>query len=568
MPFICFEGIDGSGKTTLSSMVSIALKESGYRVVNLRQGKELLSPVANTIRNLAKDPANLSMSTWTEFLLYLAREKQVFDEKVRSLEVDENTFVIADRSMYSPLVMAKDIRGIQSPLVEQLVNELWEGNEPETVFFCDVSLDVSQTRKKLGKLIEPSNKMNSRKGLWGLTFRKLMREGYKRLSHNNPRWSYIDNNGHNTDYAFQAILTRLIDQYSISINHPIMNQKCMVQNSLLTDQTFTNLHDLRSVYLKSYHQSHSMLQGYLLSGLHHGDWNDLRTILIDENFLASLYSLKGSNSEALKAPLVSRALQSKDVQIQIAGIKALAGFEFITWEKELIQKYFDVNPSEFFQLLKGCEEDWVYQLRHNYFNSYPSDVLQSLAGLDSSQAWEIRSFAFKASKIRNKYKNDVLQSLSFINTPRSWEIRETLYDEHIWATLSSLKGLSNTDHPLALQWRDENIKRAPKLVLKTLKYIEDDASWNQRQLGAKAWVELLDSIKHSIHPKAESIRNKYWDISPQLVYESQGLSFFEKPLSANPWFQKAIQTKSQQLLLFKTILNQEDKRNRLENTNE
>ena len=64
--FVVFEGIDGSGKTTLSGKVSEMLSSLDISVQQARPKGELKSRLASEIRSLARDPRNLTMSAYTE----------------------------------------------------------------------------------------------------------------------------------------------------------------------------------------------------------------------------------------------------------------------------------------------------------------------------------------------------------------------------------------------------------------------------------------------------------------------------------------------------------------------
>ncbi|XXF74882.1 dTMP kinase [Myxococcaceae bacterium GXIMD 01537] len=80
---IVFEGIDGSGKTTLSNRVAEVLRQGGLRVRHVREGGQLASPVSESLRRFTRDPANLALVPMTELLLYAAREAQLLEEVTR-----------------------------------------------------------------------------------------------------------------------------------------------------------------------------------------------------------------------------------------------------------------------------------------------------------------------------------------------------------------------------------------------------------------------------------------------------------------------------------------------------
>src|SRR5688500_17026770 len=108
---VVFEGIDGSGKTTLSNRVAKALAKRDVRVRHVREGGRLNSPTAEAIRMFARDQRNAALSPVAEMLLYAARDAQNLDEAMRPALADADV-VIADRFAYTALVMATTGRGV------------------------------------------------------------------------------------------------------------------------------------------------------------------------------------------------------------------------------------------------------------------------------------------------------------------------------------------------------------------------------------------------------------------------------------------------------------------------
>ena len=81
--FIDFEGIDGSGKTTLSNLLAGRLRRRGYKVAHAREGGELQAPTARRIRELTRDSRLLELGARTEFFLNVARDAQQLERSSR-----------------------------------------------------------------------------------------------------------------------------------------------------------------------------------------------------------------------------------------------------------------------------------------------------------------------------------------------------------------------------------------------------------------------------------------------------------------------------------------------------
>ena len=98
--FIAFEGIDGSGKTTLSNRVATALRERDLTVEHAREGGWFASRVTQAIRDLCRDARNLALVPRAELLLYVAREIQLAEEVVVPA-LSRTDIVITDRYLYT-----------------------------------------------------------------------------------------------------------------------------------------------------------------------------------------------------------------------------------------------------------------------------------------------------------------------------------------------------------------------------------------------------------------------------------------------------------------------------------
>ena len=77
--FISFEGGEGSGKTTIASMIKEVLTKEGYHVALTREpgGVE----IAEKIRDIIHDVKYTNMDRKTEALLYAASRRQHLVEK-------------------------------------------------------------------------------------------------------------------------------------------------------------------------------------------------------------------------------------------------------------------------------------------------------------------------------------------------------------------------------------------------------------------------------------------------------------------------------------------------------
>ena len=98
--FITFEGNDGCGKTTISTLVMQELQQQGLSVLYTREPGGI--GISEQIRDIILDPANHEMDARTEALLYAASRRQHLVEKIIPA-LEQGTHVICDRFIDSSL---------------------------------------------------------------------------------------------------------------------------------------------------------------------------------------------------------------------------------------------------------------------------------------------------------------------------------------------------------------------------------------------------------------------------------------------------------------------------------
>ena len=94
--FITFEGNDGCGKTTISELVYQELLQKGCPCILTREPGGI--DIAEQIRHIILDPANVAMDARTEALLYAASRRQHLVERVIPA-LDQGKIVLCDLSL-------------------------------------------------------------------------------------------------------------------------------------------------------------------------------------------------------------------------------------------------------------------------------------------------------------------------------------------------------------------------------------------------------------------------------------------------------------------------------------
>ncbi|MBE0664769.1 MAG: dTMP kinase [Candidatus Aminicenantes bacterium] len=148
---IVFEGIDGSGKTTLSQMFHTNLLENGVPSVWLREPTD--SALGNKIRLLAQDKESISIH---EELKYFLEDRRWDVENNILPALRSGKTVVLDRYYYSNACY-QGARGLDVEGILRANREF--APEPDIVFIIDVEVDralarISSNRPGVAKLFE------------------------------------------------------------------------------------------------------------------------------------------------------------------------------------------------------------------------------------------------------------------------------------------------------------------------------------------------------------------------------------------------------------------------------
>ncbi|MCU0640260.1 MAG: dTMP kinase, partial [Candidatus Krumholzibacteria bacterium] len=115
--FITFEGIEGSGKSTVAAMISEKLERAGVGVLMTREPGG--TAVSEEIRKILLDPERPEISPRSELLMYLASRAQLVDEVIAPA-LRAGRVVLCDRFMDASVAYQGWARGLGEDLVERL----------------------------------------------------------------------------------------------------------------------------------------------------------------------------------------------------------------------------------------------------------------------------------------------------------------------------------------------------------------------------------------------------------------------------------------------------------------
>ncbi len=172
-PIISFEGGDGSGKSTIISMLAKRLDSKQLPYILTREPGGV--PISESIRDILGDSQNTNMDAKTEALLFAAARRQHLVEKVFPA-IEEGKLVIFDRYIDSSLVYQGHVRALGIDKVYEINRFATEDFLPDYTFVLDLDPYVAQRRIHQGENRE-INRLDNEK----MDFHLKVREGYNIL---------------------------------------------------------------------------------------------------------------------------------------------------------------------------------------------------------------------------------------------------------------------------------------------------------------------------------------------------------------------------------------------------
>ncbi|MCB0371192.1 MAG: dTMP kinase [Bdellovibrionales bacterium] len=145
MPFIVFEGLDGSGKSTLMGKLLKELEKRSIKYATTREPGG--TPLGDHLRELIVAKAETAPTPRAELLLYEASRAQLVETWIKP-KLKENYWVISDRFSASSIAFQCGGRNISQEDVQWLNHYATEGLEPNLYILLDISVDVSKKRRE------------------------------------------------------------------------------------------------------------------------------------------------------------------------------------------------------------------------------------------------------------------------------------------------------------------------------------------------------------------------------------------------------------------------------------
>ena len=180
--FLVFEGLDGSGKSTLIKAVESELTRLGHRYKKTREPGG--TPLAEEIRGLLLRTGAEVPVAETELLLYAASRAQHVAEVIAPA-LARGEWILCDRFTASSVAFQCYARGLERSAVDWLNRFAIQGTRPDITILLDLSVDESR-RRQSGR---EADRMESESS----GFHEAVRQGYLAQAKETPdEWLVLD----------------------------------------------------------------------------------------------------------------------------------------------------------------------------------------------------------------------------------------------------------------------------------------------------------------------------------------------------------------------------------------
>jgi dTMP kinase len=171
--FVCFEGGEGSGKSTQSGRLADWLEEEGYLALLTFEPGD--TEVGRKLRTIVLSPETGTISDRTEALLYAADKSEHVDTVVQPA-LDRGEVVITDRYVDSMLAYQGVGRDLDIDEVEDVARWATHDLRPHLTVVLDLEPEHGLGRFEERDRIEGES----------LEFHQRVREGYLRMAEADP----------------------------------------------------------------------------------------------------------------------------------------------------------------------------------------------------------------------------------------------------------------------------------------------------------------------------------------------------------------------------------------------
>jgi dTMP kinase len=199
--FITFEGIEGSGKSTISRKAADYLTSQGHTVIHTHEPGDTM--IGKEIRRVLLAPSNVGMHPLTELLLYFA-DRAEHTRKLISPALDRGEIVICDRFSDSTIAYQGYGRGIEIGILKEIDRFSRGGISPSLTILLDLDVRIGLERNRQASKLD-------RFELEDVEFHERVREGYLKIAEEEPERVRIIDSSRGIEAVFED-LRKVLDE--------------------------------------------------------------------------------------------------------------------------------------------------------------------------------------------------------------------------------------------------------------------------------------------------------------------------------------------------------------------
>ena len=204
MFFLAFEGLDGSGKSSLMTQLQNHLNANNTKYIKTREpgGTQL----GDQLRSLILSKTGEAPTPRTELLLYEASRSQHVDLVIKPA-IENKLWVLCDRFTASSIAFQAGGRQISEAQVEWLNDFATAQLQPDLNILLDLSVEESQKRRK--KRVQDAGDIEDRMESEAEVFHRRVRTGFLQQAGKQPqKWLVLDA-AQTQEQLFKILLTDL-----------------------------------------------------------------------------------------------------------------------------------------------------------------------------------------------------------------------------------------------------------------------------------------------------------------------------------------------------------------------
>ncbi len=181
-PLIVFEGIEGSGKTTLINYISKFFLKKKIKFIKIREPGG--NKNSETIRKLILNNKN-NFNSFTDLMLYFAARSENIDLTIKKNY--NKSIILLDRFTDSTIAYQHYGMGLDKNLINKINKSLLKDIKPDLIFINVVNSKNLVKRLRLRKLRNRYDNFNTK-------FYEKVQRGYLKLAKNRSKYVIIDSN--------------------------------------------------------------------------------------------------------------------------------------------------------------------------------------------------------------------------------------------------------------------------------------------------------------------------------------------------------------------------------------